>query len=296
MRRIKVDLRTAALATSAPETSLALSDLISRHSRQRADLGLAPRLRKWSEALGDLIAWDIGPEMLRQATAAMLTQGYSPASINRDLSALGQVYLWAIDQRLSPPGFVSPTRLVRRLPEAMRRVSLTPGELAALKAAAIRISPLFGLFAAMLSDSGARRSEVLERSWPELDMEQGRMRVPRTKNGDSRWLFFSPTTMELARSLAKPTGLMFPGRVKTDPIDYRKAWARATGEIGRPDLHMHDLRHEAANGLIERGVPIATAAALLGHRDHTILLRRYANDLGRDHLQQAQATRWGTAA
>jgi integrase len=42
----------------------------------------------------------------------------------------------------------------------------------------------------MLADSGARKSELLERTWNDLDIANAKMIVPMTKNGYSRILFF----------------------------------------------------------------------------------------------------------
>ena len=70
---------------------------------------------------------------------------------------------------------------------------------------------LFTLFVWMLVDSGARKSEVPHRTWQELDISSGKVIVPRTKNVDSRTLFFTPETMALAKRL-KPTLATWPYR------------------------------------------------------------------------------------
>jgi integrase len=51
---------------------------------------------------------------------------------------------------------------------------------------------------------------------------------------------------------------------------------RATEEIGLPDLHLHDLRHEAISRLFEAGYRIEQVALVSGHRDWQ-MLRRYTH-------------------
>lgn len=52
----------------------------------------------------------------------MIDGGYKPSAVNRDLSALGSAYRWAISKRRSPRGFRSPTLEVPRKEETIRRV------------------------------------------------------------------------------------------------------------------------------------------------------------------------------
>jgi hypothetical protein len=52
----------------------------------------------------------------------------------------------------------------------------------------------------MLADSGARKSELLERTWNDLDISNAKMIVPMTKNGDSRTLFFFASHDELGQT------------------------------------------------------------------------------------------------
>jgi integrase len=76
--------------------------------------------------------------------------------------------------------------------------------------------------------------------------------------------------------------------------EYRKPWVETVKAIGRPDLHMHDLRHAAAASLLRAGVTIGVAAQVLGHSS-LILQRRYGH-LENKALQDAQERRWGSAA
>ncbi len=134
----------------------------------RADKCLGLRLRKWIDAdtgLGSINAWELTPDAIHNALEVMRLQGYEPATVNRDLGALGQVYRWAIEvRRMAPSGFVSPTRNVPRLPVRSRRVEFTDADLTRLRAAAVATRDRrFCAFVWGLTDTGARKSELLER-------------------------------------------------------------------------------------------------------------------------------------
>lgn len=71
-----------------------------------------------------------------------------------------------------------------------------------------------------------------------------------------------------------PDDLLFEGRRRNHPINYRCAWEELTTAIGRPDLHQHDLRHHRAAELLKSGTTLGVAAQVLGHSS-LILQRRY---------------------
>ena len=120
----------------------------------------------------------------------MLDHGYKPSAVNRDLSALGSAYRWAKDKRFSPRGFRSPTLGVRRFEEAIRRVHVDREQIDDLRARALAFRDRrFGVFVALLIDTGARKSELLERRWSEVDLERREILAPTTKNGKPRVLF-----------------------------------------------------------------------------------------------------------
>ena len=256
------------------------------------------RLRKWLDAFGHLSAWELTSEVLENAAAAMLKAGYKPSTVNRDLSTLGTCYKWAHQQRLCPRGFRSPTLAVRRLREDIRRVEVSEDTIVALRARSLAVRDLrFGVFVHLLIDSGARKSELLQRRWGEIDLDQGQITCPTTKTGVPRVLHFQPATAELIRRRMKPLKadkLMFEGRVPEQAVCYKAAWASLTRAIGAPDLHMHDLRHAAAARLLRAGVTLGVAAQVLGH-DPAVLARRYGH-LELATLRAAQEQAWKTGA
>lgn len=292
----RIDLAAALAAAPAPPVErLTVAELVAAYYARNPLADGRERLRKWLAALGDTDAWTLDAETLARAADALVEGGYKPASANRDLAALGTVYRWAKRARLCPRGHRSPTLDVRRFAEPVRRVYLRPEELAHLRAGALASrSRGFGAFVACLLDSGARKGEVLERVWADLDPDAGTLLAERTKTGRPRVLFLQPGTVRLLRRLGGPKpdagALIFPGRHPSTPCDFRTAWARLCADIGRPDLHLHDLRHAAAADLLRVGVSAPIAAQILGH-GVGILTERYGH-LETEALRRAMEQRW----
>jgi integrase len=153
------------------------------------------------------------------------------------------------------------------------------------------------VFVSLLIDTGARKSELLERRWSEVDLERGQIHCPTTKTGVPRVLHFRPETKSFIMRICKerrPERLVFPGRVPGEPISFRRAWSITVASIGRPDLHMHDIRHAAAANLLRAGVTLGVAAQVLGH-DPAVLARRYGH-LETSTLRKAQEQAWEAIA
>ncbi len=294
--RKSIDLAAAVAASQTPQVAdLTLAELVAACATSLLD-GTDIRLRKWVAAFGAQSAWTLTPENLEIAAQAMIEAGYKPSTANRDLSSLGSVYRWARQKRLSPRGFRSPTLGVKRFEEGIRRVEVPKDTLDALRARALAFRDRrFAVFVALLIDTGARKSELLERRWSEVDLDRLQILCPTTKTGVPRVLHFRSETATLIERVYKsrvPTDLVFAGRVPGEPISFRRAWSITVKDIGRPELRMHDLRHAAAASLLRAGVTLGVAAQVLGH-DPAVLARRYGH-LETSALRKAQELAWKT--
>ena len=56
----------------------------------------------------------------------------------------------------------------------------------------------------------------------------------------------------------------------------RDAWEAARAAVGIPDIRLHDLRHEAASRLFEKGLNVMEAASVTGHKTLS-MLKRYTH-------------------
>jgi integrase len=286
--RKTIDLASAIQRVAhQPAADLTLAELVRAYSIARCD-GSDTRLRKWLAVYGSTSAWEVTPDQLQTAAQALLDHGYKASAVNRDLSALGSAYLWAKNTRRAPRTFRRPTLDVPRFKEEIRRVMVEDEKIEALCALA-RASRdrRFGVFVALLHDTGARKSELLRRRWCDVDLERLEIIAPMTKNGTPRVLFFRPATADLIRRVfpkRASDGLMFEGRVPGQPVSFRKAWEALTAQVGLVDFHMHDMRHVKAASMLRADVTLPQAAQVLGH-DPQVLARRYG------HLESAALRR-----
>jgi integrase len=282
-----------------PSVEITLDELVRAYAISKND-ETDLILRKWMPVFGSRSAWSISLEEVVNAHQAMLTHGYAAGTANRNVSALGSVYKWAISRRMSPKGFKSPTVGITRAPEAIRVVDIKDEEIERLRALSLAYQDRrFGLFVSLLIDSGARKSELLDRRWSDVNTEGRMILATKTKTDRDRFLHFTPATLTLMNrvvpeSKRHPDSLMFEGRIKGQPVDYRKAWGSVTKDSGLPDLHMHDVRHYSAARSLRAGNSAALTAQLHGHSVQ-VLMQRYGH-LDVTALKQAAQAAWGMAA
>lgn len=278
----RIDFRTAVMVAPVREVNaeltfaeLAAAWLATVHVDNEHQ-----QLKKWVHGFGDRIAWSITTVELEAACQAMLNQGYAASTVNRNMSTLGSMYKWVIAKHRAPAGFVSPTRGVRRYEEAIRVVEHSSEDLAKLRAVAMTCKDKrFTIFVHLVLDTGARKSELLERTWGDFDLDRGTVLLRTSKTGRPRMLHFTAATAALIQRLVpnRPqSALVFPGRDPSQPINYRAAWRSLTKSVGLRDMRMHDARHDKARRLLMAGVALPVAASVMGHSSR-VLERRYGH-------------------
>lgn len=209
-----------------------------------------------------------------------VSSGYKPGYCNRFLVLLGFCFNLALKWEL--PGvtknpvtgiaFLKNPHRVERYLQASEINKL----LHALQASS---NPLLQYFVPLALLTGARKRELLDARWCDIDFASGVWRIPMTKSGkplsvpltreahvllsglQSRlhdligtsncseivWVFQNPKTGKPFRSIFN-------------------SWNTARREAGLLDLRIHDLRHSFASALVNQGVPIYDVQKLLGHQ------------------------------
>lgn len=141
----------------------------------------------------------------------------------------------------------------------------------------------------------------------------GRLAMTPTKNGErkqvalpvqarealERYLADNPARFERPRRASEPDPARWP-RIFLHPqgqplADHhlRVAWVKARKAVGRPDLHIHDLRHAGLTWAAQAGASTAEIMARGGHKDHRTAMGYQHADPARDlAIAEALAKGW----
>lgn len=208
----------------------------------------------------------------------------SNATLNRYFVALCAIYTWARKNRHLPRGFESPTKHVEKLAEPRGRVRYLKEDERDRLLVACKGSSWPRLYALVLlaMTTGARRGELLNLAWRDVDLERGEATLHDSKNGDPRVLvLLSQVMAELApfapKDAATSTALVFRSRLRpTQPFHFKAAWIEVMGQAGIKDFHFHDLRHTFASYSAQHGASLLEIADALGHRTMK-MVQRYSH-------------------
>jgi integrase len=190
-----------------------------------------------------------------------------PATVNRGLAVLKNMMTFAVDR-----GYLesNPLAGLSLLPEDELPLRImTLEEERQLIQAVLEHNPVIAAYAAVLGETGLRKSEGLRMEWEHLDWLRKVLTVPRSKTGVPRYVPLSAYALEWIGSLIhysdSPWVFTLPsGRPLKDP--------RESFEAGKTDAGLdwvrgfHDLRHFRATQWLIHGVDIQTVKHYLGHK------------------------------
>ncbi|EKM99390.1 MULTISPECIES: site-specific integrase [unclassified Acidocella] len=214
----------------------------------------------------------------------LVAEGLAAGTVNRHLACVRALFNSALRWQLYEGK--NPAASPGMLREQHRDKYLSPGETRALvKALDADKDETAAAVLALLIVTGARRGEVLNATWENVDLERCILTVPRSKSGRTRHIPLSPVAVAiLQRQLAKraihpENPHVFPSaRRAGQPVEgVRGAWRRARVAAGLPeDLRIHDLRHSFASALANSGTPLNEIGTVLGHSQLSTT-QRYAH-------------------
>jgi integrase len=157
---------------------------------------------------------------------------------------------------------------------------ITADELKALQAS--KIGPIVTLAV----ETGMRLGELLSLEWRLIDVEQRTATLPLTKNGEKRIVPLSPTALHTLAAKERNGERVFSQWKQAD--SFENAWKRTLTKLRKDhkaehgqsnflvDIRFHDLRHEAASRLFEKGLNMMEVASVTGHKT-LAMLKRYTH-------------------
>lgn len=227
--------------------------------------------------LGGLYLDQISKENVIALHRDRLDIGGAPASANRLLIIVRYIFNLAI--RWDVPGVAkNPTLGIPLFEENNKRERYLSQDEAAKLYEAIQVSesPMLKFIVPMLIYTGARRREVLDARWKDIDIDKKLWRIDVNKSGKARYVPLSTGAIELldevrrGQRAASPSGeegeWVFANPESGKPyVQMYYPWDKARKRAGIPGFRMHDLRHTFASYLINAGRSLYEVQKILGH-------------------------------
>jgi len=244
--------------------------------------------------LGPLSMGALLPSDVAVFLEQMKNQGYALGTCNRALVMLR--YGFELALRWKVEGVLSnPLKEINNLKDDNKiERYLTPNE-SSLLLDSIRESEseMLQSIVLFLIYTGARKREVLDAKWRDIDWTQKSWRIPKTKSGKVRHVPMSLGAMDVLKTLRSK---ITPAPLQDAPIfinaktgkayvSFFYSWNNARNRAGLPEFRIHDLRHSFASCLVNAGRSLYEVQELLGHADIKTT-SRYAH-LSRERLIEA---------
>lgn len=149
------------------------------------------------------------------------------------------------------------------------------------------LNPMLQYIVPMLILTGARKREVLDAKWVDIDIERRTWRVPISKGGIARHIPLSDSVINLLTTIPHADNQwIFPNPETNKPyVSIYYSWNTARKSCGLADVRMHDLRHSFASFLVNAGRTLFEVQKILGHTQIKTT-QRYAH-LSQDTLRDA---------
>lgn len=273
-------------------------------------------------ALGNLRASMVtSAEVARMQSAIVRSKrrnGYTGrTTANRALAVLGAAFNWAQGMALVPEGH-NPTKRVERFKEQRKERFLTTDELSALGDALVEaetigisyeIDPskakakhaakvenrrtVFGPHAVaairLLLLIGARRREILDLRWADVDIGRGVLFLPDSKTG-KKTLVLSAPAIAILENLPRIGKFVIAGasagtKDEKPRSDLNAPWRAVMKRSGLENVRLHDLRHTFASIGVGGSLGLPIVGKLMGHTQASTT-QRYAH-LDTDPLKKA---------
>jgi|SRR5581483_9801223 len=190
-----------------------------------------------------------------------------PHAANSTVTVLSLFFNWCLGRDIIE---VSPMAGVKKpTAETSRERTLTDDELAAIWNAKDQVNPVFSALVKILILTGARRNEVAEMEWSELDFENRLWTIPaaRTKNGNEHRVYLSDAALAVLEDLPRieESKWVFTTDGATHVSGFSKFKAALDKAAKVSEWRLHDTRRTAASGMARLGVAITTVEKALNH-------------------------------
>ena len=207
----------------------------------------------------------------------------------RTVGLLGGIFAYAVDCGMID---MSPVIGVKRFTDKKGNRYLSQQELVALgealrQAESENENPSALAILKLLIFTGARKGEIEQLTWQEVDFTSGYLKLADSKTGQKA-IPLNAGALQILHDQHQIAGndYVFPAyRGKGFYEGTPKVWKNIRSVAGLEDVRLHDLRHSFASIAVSGGASLPIIGALLGHA-HSATTQRYAH-LSDDPLRAA---------
>ena len=264
-------------------------ELSRAENEENTTYNLELKFELFREWFGKRLAESINKqEIIRRLLEVAEERDWAPASFNRWQSAISLVFRVGVEnEKIS----MNPASKIKKRTENNGRIRFLSNEEEDILRREIVKSYPHHLPAFLISvHTGARASEQFRMQWRDVDFDRRILTLPKTKNGDTRYMPLNQTAISALNELRKRRSslpwvfLNSEGERQRNHRDWFDPILEATK---LPDYTWHCNRHTFASRLVMKGVDLRTVGELLGHRTFQMTMR-YAH-LAADHKHGAVA-------
>lgn len=210
------------------------------------------------------------------------------ATANRMVAIISAVFNFGIREKIID--CVNPCTAVRKYKTVSRDRFLNFQELEAFYIALEEENDLFRDFFKILLFTGARKTNVLNMRWADINMDLKRWRIPEneTKNGDINIVPLSESALNILKNRAylninskAPSPYVFPGESQDGYLkDPKRAFNRIRKRMKIYDIRIHDLRRTMGSYMAISGASLPMIGKALNHKSQvsTAIYARLSQD------------------
>ena len=192
-----------------------------------------------------------------------------PGSVNCELALLKHIYTKAIEWGRCKENPAKRIKLLKGVGKRLR--FLMPDEIQTLLSNCP--DPIKPIVTVALH-TGARKGELRNLKWDEVDFNLGIISLIDTKNGERRDIPMNETVKAILKGMDRKGDYVFCKEDGQGFVTVKNLFKTALRKSGIEDFHFHDLRHTFASNLVmQEGVELNDIRALLGHKKMDMTLR-----------------------
>lgn len=211
---------------------------------------------------------------------------YSDLTLSHIRGNLNHFFYYLVDEGIIMESPLLKIKFNRNPPPKKTRVFFTNDEIKEVLENAKGYSPnfLYPIFYS-LAHTGARRSEILNLCWNDIDFVRGTLTFRETKNGSNRTIKMSPQLLKLIQDQPRTSAFVF-----TNPSGEQIGRSQLSRHVLAFKAHYpfhknwncHSFRHSFAYNHLKSGINMYELQALMGHKSIQLTIDLYGKLLAED--------------